>query len=140
MITKEELKNHYNLVREIQDLQEEIKQLQSVSKTASAVQYGSAGGNTGNSDTIGAKLAKLNDLMEYYVLKVEESLEQRERIEKEIESLPVNERRLMRYRYIDGLDWVHVASKLNYSWRNMHRIHARILEKLKDGTQWHTKS
>lgn len=134
MITKEELKNHYNLVREIQDLQEEIKQLQSVAKTAGAVHYGSFGGN-GRADTIGEKLAKLNDLSEYYILKVEESLEQQKHIEREIEKLPVNERRLIRYRYIDGLDWVQVASKMNYSWKQTHRIHGRALQKLKDDTQ-----
>ncbi len=130
MITKEELKNHYNLVCEIHDLQEEIRQLQSVAKTAGAVKYNSAGSGTGGSDTIGEKLAKLNDLMEYYVLKVEESIEQQKRIEAEIEKLPVIERRLIRYRYIDGLDWVHVASKMNYSWQGTHKIHARALKRL----------
>ena len=30
----------------------------------------------------------------------------------------------MRYRYIDGLDWIDVAANMNYSWRHMHRIHS----------------
>ena len=135
MITKEELKEHYKLACEIKDLQEEIKQLQSVAKTAGAVNYGSFGSGSGGSDTIGEKLAKLNDLMEYYVLKVEESMEHQRHIESEIEHLPVNERRLIRYRYIDGLHWVQVASKMNYSLEQTYRIHGSALLKLKHDTK-----
>ena len=130
MITKEELKEHYRLVCEIHDLQEEIKELQSLQKTIGAVKFGGAGG-TGSGDTIGGKLAKLNDLMEYYVMKIEERIVQQEKIEKAIETLPVTERLLMRYRYIDGLDWVNVAANMNYSWKQTHRIHSRALNRLK---------
>ena len=131
MVTKEELKEHYRLVCEIHDLQEEIKELQSLQQSIGAVKFGGAGGGSGNSDAIGSKLAKLNDMMEYYVLKVEERLIQQEKIEKAIENLPVVERRLMRYRYIDCLDWVNVAANLNYSWKQTHRIHSRALNRLK---------
>ena len=135
MITKEELKEHYRLVCEIHDLQEEIKELQSLQQSIGAVKFGGAGGGSGNSDAIGSKLAKLNDLLEYYVLKIEERIIQQERIEKELERLPVTERRLMRYRYIDGLEWKDIMGKMCYSWKQVHRIHGRALEKLKDDTQ-----
>jgi len=130
MITKEELKEHYRLVCEIHDLQEEIKQLQSLRQSVGATKYNSIGGSE-NGDAIGKKLAKLDDLMEFYVLKIEERILQQERIEKAIENLPVVERRLMRYRYIDCLDWVNVAANLNYSWKQTHRIHSRALNRLK---------
>ena len=135
MVTKEELKEHYRLVCEIHDLQEEIKELQSLQQSIGAVKFGGAGGGSGNSDAIGSKLAKLNDMLEYYVLKIEERIIQQERIEKELERLPVTERRLMRYRYIDGLEWKDIMGKMCYSWKQVHRIHGRALEKLKDDTQ-----
>ena len=135
MVTKEELKEHYRLVCEIHDLQEEIKELQSLQQSIGAVKFGGAGGGSGSSDAIGSKLAKLNDLLEYYVLKIEERIIQQERIEKELERLPVTERRLMRYRYIDGLEWKDIMGKMCYSWKQVHRIHGRALEKLKDDTQ-----
>ena len=128
-------KEHYRLVCEIHDLQEEIKELQSLQQSIGAVKFGGAGGGSGNSDAIGSKLAKLNDLLEYYVLKIEERIIQQERIEKELERLPVTERRLMRYRYIDGLEWKDIMGKMCYSWKQVHRIHGRALEKLKDDTQ-----
>lgn len=135
MVTKEELKEHYRLVCEIHDLQEEIKELQSLQQSIGAVKFGGAGGGSGSSDAIGSKLAKLNDMLEYYVLKIEERIIQQERIEKELERLPVTERRLMRYRYIDGLEWKDIMGKMCYSWKQVHRIHGRALEKLKDDTQ-----
>lgn len=131
MITKDELKEHYRLVCEIRDLREEIKELQSLQQSIGAVKFGGAGGGSGNGDAIGSKLAKLNDLMEYYVLKIEERIVQQEKIEKAIETLPVTERMLMRYRYIDGLDWVNVAANLCYGWTQTHEIHGRALEMLK---------
>jgi len=130
MITKEELKEHCRLVCEIRDMQEEIKQLQSLRQSVGATKYNSIGGSE-NGDAIGKKLAKLDDLMEFYVLKIEERILQQEKIEKAIENLPVVERRLMRYRYIDCLDWVNVAANLNYSWKQTHRIHRRALNRLK---------
>ena len=132
MVTKEELKEHYRLVCEIHDLQEEIKELQSLQQSIGAVKFGGAGGGSGSSDAIGSKLAKLNDLLEYYVLKIEERIIQQERIEKELERLPVTERRLMRYRYIDGLEWKDIMGKMCYSWKQVHRIHGRALQKLNE--------
>ena len=134
MVTKEELKEHYRLVCEIKDLQEEIKELQSLQQSIGAVKFGGTGGGSGNGDAIGSKLAKLNDLLEYYVLKVEERIIRQKQIEKEIERLPTTERRLMRYRYIDGLEWKDIMGKMCYSWKQVHRIHGRALEKLKDDT------
>lgn len=131
MVTKEELKEHYRLVCEIHDLQEEIKELQSLQQSIGAVKLGEVSGGSGKSDVIGGKLAKLNDLMEYYVLKIEQRIIQQEKIETAIENLPATERMLMRYRYIDGLDWVNVAANLCYGWTQTHEIHGRALKMLK---------
>ncbi|MBE5875660.1 MAG: hypothetical protein E7290_02080 [Lachnospiraceae bacterium] len=45
-----------------------------------------------------------------------------EMIEKE------DEREVLTLRYIRGYKWEKIASDINMSWRNMHRIHARALE------------
>ncbi|MBQ3065357.1 MAG: hypothetical protein IJC98_03875 [Clostridia bacterium] len=39
---------------------------------------------------------------------------------------------MARYRYIDGLSWENVCEKMNYSWRQTHRIHSAMLDKLVD--------
>lgn len=135
MVTKEELKEYYRLVCEIRELQEEIKQLQSVWQSVGATRYDIVGGSGGSGDIMGKTFARLNELTEYYAQKIEERIQQQEKIETAIEHLPIVERRLMRYRYIDGLDWVNVAARLNYSWKQTHRIHSRALQMLKSDTQ-----
>lgn len=53
-------------------------------------------------------------------------------IEQAIETLGPTERTLMRLRYIDGLSWQAICTRINYSWQQTHRIHARALIKLND--------
>ena len=38
------------------------------------------------------------------------------------------EREILRYRYIDGLSWEEISARLNYSKRNVTRIHGRALQ------------
>lgn len=139
MITKEELKEHYRLKQETVELEETIKKLQLQAQSVSATKITGAPAGSGSPDKIADNLSRIEKLIQYYQQKLEKLLIQQKRIEEAIESLPTNERLLMRYRYIDGLDWVDVAANMNYSWQWMHKIHARILKKLsgkdKEATQ-----
>ena len=40
-------------------------------------------------------------------------------------------RLLLRYRYIEGWTWEHIAVELNYSWRQVVRIHGQALSEVK---------
>ena len=137
MITKEELKEHIRLKQEIADLKENIEKLRLQAQSISATRITGAPAGSGSPDKIADNLARVDNLIQHYQQKIERLLIQQKRIEEAIESLPASERLLMRYRYIDGLDWIDVAANMNYSWRHMHRIHSKILKKLKDGTQCH---
>ena len=53
-------------------------------------------------------------------------------IEQAIDTLGPTERRLMRLRYIDGLSWEAICRRINYSWRQIHRIHSQALIKIKE--------
>lgn len=130
MITKEELKEHYRLKQETVELEETIKKLQLQAQSVSATKITGAPAGSGSPDKIADNLSRIEKLIQYYQQKLEKLLIQQKRIEEAIESLPTNERLLMRYRYIDGLDWIDVAAKMNYSWKQTHRIHARALERL----------
>ena len=135
MITKEELKEHIRLKQEIADLKENIEKLRLQAQSISATRITGAPAGSGSPDKIADNLARVDKLIQHYQQKVEWLLIQQKRIEEAIESLPANERLLMRYRYIDGLNWIDVAAKMNYSWQHTHRIHAEALVKLKDETQ-----
>lgn len=39
---------------------------------------------------------------------------------------------LLRYRYIDGLTWERIAVNMNYSYRQVTRMHGRALRQIKD--------
>ena len=132
MITKEELKSHVRLVQEIADLKENITRLQLQAESISATRISGAPSGSGSPDKIAANLARVDELVNYYQQKMEQALVQQKRIEDAIEGLPDKERLLMRYRYIDGMDWVDVASRMHYSWKQTHRIHGRALNLLKD--------
>ena len=110
MITKEELKSHVRLVQEIADLKENITRLQLQAESISATRISGAPSGSGSPDKIASNLARVDELVNYYQQKMEQALVQQKRIEDAIEGLPDKERLLMRYRYIDGMDWVDVAS------------------------------
>ena len=41
------------------------------------------------------------------------------------------QRMIMRYRYIEGLRWEEVCVKMNYGWRQTHRLHTNALKNIK---------
>lgn len=51
-------------------------------------------------------------------------------IEELIEPLDPTARALLRHRYIEGLQWERVCVVMAYSWRQIHRLHAEVLDKL----------
>lgn len=62
--------------------------------------------------------------------KLEDIASALERIEDLIDDLEPIERRVARLHYVEGLKWEDVCEKINYSWRQTHRIHGRLLDKL----------
>lgn len=48
-----------------------------------------------------------------------------------IDTLPDQQRLVMRLRYIEGLSWKQVAEKSNYDKRHCQRIHKRALERMR---------
>ena len=130
MITKEELKEHIRLKQEIADLKENIEKLRLQAQSISATRITGAPAGSGSPDKIADNLARVDNLISYYHTKLNQCLVEQQRIKQAIASLPDVERLLMRYRYIDGLNWIDVAAKMNYSWQGTHKIHARALKRL----------
>ena len=62
------------------------------------------------------------ELMKSYKLMAE--------IESCIKDLQEEEKRLIRLRYIDGLNWELICVKMCYSWRAIHYKHSDILKKI----------
>ena len=102
-MTKQELRNYRQMKAELSDIDRLVKKLNDL---------------------------KLPELTEVYDEKIASLKARLKRIEDVIEELEPTERRLMRARYIEGLEWHQVAVRISYSWQQTHRIHARALIKL----------
>lgn len=73
------------------------------------------------------------ELMDKYREKCTQLIDAQAEIETMIDNLEPTERRLVRYRYLDGMTWEEVCVAMNYSWRQTHRIHSRLIGRLAGG-------
>ena len=131
-MTKEELKQYKALEREKEQLAELLEEIE-LAKTApkSPKMDGAPRGGSRQSglEDIVAKYEKIEEM---YHAKIREIDEKLLAIEQAIDSLSPNERRMMRYRYIQGLKWEEVCVAMPYSWNQAHTIHRQILQKLRN--------
>ena len=123
---KEYLRSYLVHVRRIRRIEAELAELRSM-KVAGAVKMDGMPHGSGQGDLSGyaAELDKLeqNLLRERYhrILAYKEIVAQIKAIKSE------NEKDVLFYRYIAGLDWWEIAEKLQYSERWIHKLHGRAL-------------
>jgi hypothetical protein len=129
-LTKEKLKDYRTLRIEITQLEQDILEHINSSYLGGSVIDGQPRGS--NISDITANLA-LESLQLYAMLnsKKLDAVRLRKEIEVCIETLTTLERVLMRERYIMGKEWEEVCITLGYSWRQTHRIHGHILNKIR---------
>ena len=134
MTAKEYLSQIYELNRHINLLVNDVKALEELDGAVSAVNYEVERlGGTRNTKApfiyhvekkleLEGEIERLNrKLME---LKVEVSME----IDKIAD---VNERVVLRSRYVNGKTWKEIANQINFSTRTVHRIHSTALQNFK---------
>lgn len=71
-------------------------------------------------------------LQDQYRAALAEIERQQLEIEAAMQGLQPAERMVIRYRYIDLLNWEDVCSRMHYSWAQTHRIHAAALKALSE--------
>lgn len=77
------------------------------------------------------RVVALLDTKRRRVLKaMERLLKESEAIEAAMQPLSSTEREVVRRRYSQGLTWIDIAAQLNYSTRQVQRIHGRALLKM----------
>ena len=126
---KKRLNSYTNVVREMQQLEQHLADLEDRilpggKKMDGMPRSPGAGGDL--SDIVAERL----DLIERYRAKIDELHQAQLSIEHMIEGLDPLERRLMRAKYIEGHTWEEVCVIMSYCWRQVHRIHARVLSEL----------
>lgn len=129
---KERLHRYTKLKEEQRQLQEQLARvsLEATSVSSPNMDGMPRGSGISKPTEVGA-LALLN-LTERYHEQLEVLAEEQLALERMIEDLEPDERMLMRYRYLDGMTWESVCVAMCYSWRGIHNVHARTLDKLID--------
>lgn len=128
---KKTLQNYRAMDKELKQLEELIERIDArihEAKTSHLTPEPKGGGFAG--DATLNNLAMLERLKSIYNRKWDALIALRTEIELAIDHLEPAERLLIRYRYIDGLEWYKVARQLNYSDRHTKRLHGEILKKM----------
>lgn len=132
---KDRLHQYTQLQREKHQIQEELARISLETASVSSPNMdGMPRGSGISKPTEAGAFARIN-IMERYQAQLDKLAEEQLALEKLIEKLDPVERRLLRYRYLDGLTWESVCVAMNYSWRQTHNIHARALDKLAEQEQ-----
>lgn len=141
MITKDQLRdqikrklNTYTATRrECKQLADQLEQLRTTMESPKVQALDGMPHASSRGDAMTGIVAELIGLQNKYMDKLHRLNAAMAEVEDMIGSLEdPTERRLMRYRYIEGLTWEEVCVEVNYSWRQTHKIHGRALGKLVD--------
>lgn len=130
---KTKLQSYVRLYRERQHIEAMLQRLEDNLGTRGVQTDGMPHGS-GKSDPTSDKALAIVDLRERYEAMTEDLARECLAIEDLIKGLDPTERKLARLRYIEGLTWEEVCVEMNYSWKQVHRIHSRILNTLEKTT------
>lgn len=130
MNSKEYLKKAYKIQLDIDTLRETIKELRSSLDGLQAVSFSEKiqGGKLKDDSNLVNKIFKITELEDKIKRKVELQFEIIDSIEKLND---VNEKAVLRLKYICSLTWEQIAEKMGYSIRNVHLIHKKALKNFK---------
>lgn len=132
-MTKEQLRAYRAIRLERDKLLDMLGELETTiySPTIPKLDPAPGGGRNGASP-VEIAATKHDELRTRYLQKVAELEDAMAKIEAAILVLDPTERTLVRLYYIKGKTWEEVCVEMSYSWRQVHRIHAKALEKLRD--------
>lgn len=130
-MTKEELKEYIETKREMEIIKEKIECLESKKTSIKSMIIDDMPKSEPKQDRLGELLGEIEELIELYNEKQIKLMKQQMKIENVIDNLDNSiERTIMRLRYLNGYTWENICVITNYSWRQVHRYHSKILEKI----------
>lgn len=131
-MTKEELKEYVETKREIKIIEEKIEYLESKKTSIKSMIIDDMPKPEPEQDRLVQLIGEIEELIELYNEKQIKLMKQQIEIENCIDKLDnALERNIMRLRYLESMKWEKICVEVNYSWENVHRIHRKILSKIK---------
>ena len=130
-LKKEYLRRYGDAVRAAKQIEEEIRQLRLDTMMPAVVNDGMPHGSSSGSDLSGY-VAKVDAMMEDLRNQMEARIDIKREIIGKIEEMEnETEKLILRYRYIHLIKWEEIAVKMDYSWKQVHRIHGNALNHFK---------
>ena len=127
---KEYLKSYRRAIKREQDILDEIQRLRLDKMFPSVLNDGMPHGS--NHSDLSDYAASLDEQIEFLKEERLERVRCYQKIERQIRQMEnEDEQEVLRLRYIKGLKWEEVALKMNYSWKQVHRIHSSALKSFK---------
>lgn len=128
---KEYLWKYRDALRSQQAIEKEIEELRLNKMYPGSLQQDGMPHGNGCGD-LSSYAAKVDELMRELKEQMEKKIDIRREITRKIDAMPnETESLLLRYRYIHLLKWEEVALKMEYSWRNVMKLHGKALEHFK---------
>lgn len=127
---KRKLHRYRDLEAERQQIALELKKMEEFLGVPKGTSWDGMPKAPGVGDPVFGVVSQHLALQERYQRQLERLASAQAEIEDLIEGLEPLERKLMRHRYIEGLGWEAVCVAMCYSWRQTHRIHSTILDKI----------
>ena len=132
-MTKEQLRAYRAIRLERDKLLDMLRELETTIYSPAIPKLDPApGGGRNGASPVEIAATKHDEMRTRYLQKVAELEDDMAKIEAAILVLDPTERTLVRLYYIKGKTWEEVCVEMSYSWRQVHRIHAKALEKLRD--------
>ncbi len=120
------LSQYTNLKKSIERLEEQRQEL-FINKVCPSINYSGTPGSHVKRD-LSDYISGLSEIESKLIKLKSERVRLQSEIVEKIEALEnETERAVLDYRYIRGLQWEEIAVKMNYSYRNITRIHGRAL-------------
>jgi DNA-directed RNA polymerase specialized sigma24 family protein len=124
------LKQYKNLDKYINHLLEECERLRTRAEKVTPTLTGMPTGGDGENQRELA-ICKLVDLNNEINEKIDQYVDLGCDIQATIDGIgDIHFRQLLTYRYIDGMTFEEIAVCMNYSWKQIHRLHSQALNKI----------
>lgn len=123
-----DLYRYINLSREIDVMQDHIKELEARAESLGAMNITDMPKAHGNGNSMEDTIIKIVDVKILYQQKISDAMDALYDIEEAISTLPDMERIIMRRKYIKGDTLEQIAVDLHYSYRNIRRRHKRAIK------------
>ena len=134
-MTKERLKRYRALKAEAEQIRQKLLELESAMYSPKAQRLTGMPRSGGGGSVQDLLTPRHIELQQVYVAKLAEVTTEQIAIENAINALEPIERMLLRYRYIDGLEWSAICVRLNYEWTRTHEYHNRALRHLREKSE-----